>query len=77
MPWQIERDGSALHVRIDAPMVDEWELLMDEIQANLVPKPLAIYVPSRIEGATETDAGMLILLWQALGDIGILVLPPP
>lgn len=76
MPWVIQREGMTLRVQIDPPMVDEWDDLMDEIRVRLVPKPLAVYLPSRIEGATPTDADMLKVLWKTLTDIGIPVLPP-
>jgi hypothetical protein len=76
MPWSIERTGSALHVTISVPMDGEREPLMDEVQANLAPKPLAIHLPSKIEGATKTDGDMLKVLWDALGSLGIPLLPP-
>jgi len=76
MPWSVERVGSALHVEISPPMVSEWEPLMDEIQANLNPTPLAIHLPSRIPEATKTDQDMLKVMWQSLGALGIPLLPP-
>ncbi len=76
MPWVIQREGLTLRVQIDPPMVDDWDDLMDEIRVRLVPKPLAVYLPSRIEGASQTDADMLKVLWRTLADIGIPVLPP-
>lgn len=76
MSWQVERDGSALHVRLAPPLSGEWEVVMDAVQANLDPLPLAIYLPSRIAGGSDTDADMLKMLWNALGSIGIPLLPP-
>jgi hypothetical protein len=58
-------------------MVGEWERLMDEIQANIgAPPPVAIHLPSRIDGATKTDSDILKMLWDALGSLGIPLLPP-
>ncbi len=76
MPWSVERVGSALHIEISPPMLAEWEQLMDEIQANLTPAPLAIHLPSRIADATKTDQDMLKVMWQSLGSLGIPLLPP-
>jgi hypothetical protein len=77
MPWSVERVGSALHVQISVPMAGEWEALMDEIQASLDPRPLAIHIPSKMAAATNTDRDMLKMLWDALGSLGIPLLPPP
>ena len=49
---------------------------MDEIHANLDPKPLAIHIPSKMGDATKTDADMLTMLWDALRSLGIPLLPP-
>jgi hypothetical protein len=76
MPWSVERIGSALHVHIGSPMTGEWEALMDEIQSDLDPRPLAIHIPSKMPGATKTDGDMLKMLWDALGSLGIPLLPP-
>lgn len=59
MPWSIERDASALHVRITPPMLGEWENLLDAVRANLEPVPYAIYLPSRVEGSSQLDSEML------------------
>jgi hypothetical protein len=75
MPWSVERRESALHVTVSPPMVGEWEALMDAIEASLTPRPLAIHLPSKIPGATRTDAGLLKMLWQALGSLDIPLLP--
>jgi len=77
MPWSVERIGSALHVRISPPMAGGWEALMDEIQSDLDPRPLAIHIPSKMPDATKTDSDMLKMLWDALGSLGIPLLPPP
>lgn len=77
MPWSVERRESALHIQITGPMVEQWEGLMDAVQENLGrPKPLAIHLPSRIEGGTEADAVRLSVLWETLGSFGIPLLPP-
>jgi len=76
MPWSVQRIGSALHVEVSDPMSGRWEALMDEIHANLDPRPLAIHIPSKMPGATKTDADMLKMLWDALGSLGIPLLPP-
>jgi hypothetical protein len=77
VPWSIERDASAVHVHITGPMVEQWDALMNGIHDHLTPRPLAIHLPSRIEGGTETDAVRLTVLWEALGALGIPLLPPP
>ena len=76
MPWSIERKESALHVHITGPMVEQWDALMNGLHDSLTPKPLAIHLPSRIEGGTETDAVRLMVLWETLGSFGIPLLPP-
>jgi hypothetical protein len=76
MPWSVQRIGSALHVQVSDPMTGEWEPLMDEIHANLDPRPLAIHIPSKMSDATKTDGDMLKMLWDALGSLGIPLLPP-
>ncbi len=76
MPWKIQREASAVRVQIEAPMGGEWERLMDEIQATLQPVPLAVYLPSKVQGGTKTDADMLKILWQSLVDLGIPILNP-
>jgi hypothetical protein len=74
--WEVERRESALHITLSAPLGGEWESLMDAIQESLSPKPLAIHLPSRIEGASPIDAIMLQRLWNTLGWLGIPILPP-
>ena len=76
MPWGIQREASAVRVQIEAPMGGEWERLMDEIQANLKPMPLAVYLPSKLPNGTKTDADMLKILWRSLTDLGIPILNP-
>ena len=76
MPWEINRDASALHVRIEPPMTGEWEALMDEVQSSLKPLPKAKYLPARLSGASQADADMLKILWQSLTDLGIPILSP-
>jgi hypothetical protein len=75
MPWEIEPDGSAVHVRIAPPMEGEWEPLLDAIKAASDPLPYVIYLPSRIEGGSSEDAELLRELWDILGKRGILILP--
>ena len=76
MPWRVERIKSSLHVSIEPPMAEGWEALLDEIERNLDPKPLAVHLPSRLPNASKVDAEMLKLLWQRLGSHGIPLLPP-
>ena len=76
MTWSVERIGSALHVSITMPMTGEWEALLDGIQANLKPKPLAIHIPSKVPGATKDDEEMLRLVWDSLASAAIPLLPP-
>jgi hypothetical protein len=76
MTWSVARVGSALHVSIAVPMTGEWEALLEDIQANLDPKPLAIHIPSKVEGATTNDGEMLRVVWDSLAAAGIPLLPP-
>jgi hypothetical protein len=77
MTWSVARVGSALHVSIAVPMTGEWDALLEAIQANLTqPKPLAIHIPSRVEGATAKDEEMLRVVWDSLAAAGIPLLPP-
>ena len=76
MPWEIERDGSAVRVQITLPTAGEWEQLLDAVQAALADEPKAVYLPSRIEGGSQTDADLLKVLWAALGASGVPILPP-
>jgi hypothetical protein len=76
MTWSVARVGSALHVSIAVPMTGEWEALLEDIQANLDPKPLAIHIPSKVEGATTNDEEMLRVVWDSLAAAGIPLLPP-
>jgi len=76
MTWSVERVGSALHISIAMPMNGTWEALLDEIQANLRPKPLAIHIPSKVPGATKEDEEMLRVVWDSLAAAGIPLLPP-
>jgi hypothetical protein len=73
MPWSVQRKGSTLRVEISVP-IENWEALMDEIQANLKPVPKAIVLPSEVPGASATDKDLLKMLWAALVPEGI---PPP
>jgi hypothetical protein len=76
MTWSVERIGSALHVSIAVPMAGEWDALLDEIQANMTPKPLAIHIPSKVPGATKDDEEMLRVVWVSLSSAQIPLLPP-
>ena len=76
MTWSVERVGSALHVSIATPMTGEWDALLDEIQANLKPAPLAIHIPSKVPGATKDDEEMLRVVWVSLSSANIPLLPP-
>jgi hypothetical protein len=75
MPREVEAAGSAVHVRIVAPMDGEWERLLDAVVTASYPQPYAIYLPSRIEGASGEDANLLRELWDVLGKRGVLLLP--
>ena len=78
MTWSVTRVGSALHVSIAVPMTGEWDALLEDIQTNLTdpPKPIAIHIPSRVEGATTNDEEMLRVVWDALAAAGVPLLPP-
>jgi hypothetical protein len=77
MPWEIKKEGSALHVRISPP-VSDWPEIFESIRTNLSPPlPYAVYLPSRIEGGSAEDAEQLKILWDTVGKFGIVVLPPP
>lgn len=75
MPWDIERDGSALHVRI-TPSV-HWSRIFEDVRTNLAePLPDVVYMPSRIEGGSAEDAEQLRVLRDTVGKFGVIVLPP-
>jgi hypothetical protein len=76
MTWSVARVGSALHVSISMPMTGEWDALLEEIQTNLMPKPLGIHIPSKVQGATTNDEEMLRVVWDSLAAAGIPLLPP-
>lgn len=66
MPWQVERVGETLHVRIAAPVRD-WPGLMEEVVVSLEPRPDVILIPEAISGGDETDNDLLQILCSALG----------
>lgn len=66
MPWEVERVGETLHVRIAAPVRD-WPGLMEEVGGGLTPRPAVILIPDVISGGDETDADLLRILCSALG----------
>ena len=76
MPWEIQREASAVRVHILAPMEGEWQALMDELEANMTPVPLAVYMPSQVTGGTASDADQRKIIWRGLTDLGIPTLPP-
>ena len=49
---------------------------MDEVNGNLDPTPLAIYVPAILEGASSIDDDLLRMFCVILGSLGIPILPP-
>jgi hypothetical protein len=72
MPWEIVQDASVLHVRLTPPLADDWEAIFEEIRGRLAPpRPLAIYLPAKINDGTKTDAEMLASLWEALQASGV------
>jgi hypothetical protein len=75
MPFDVQRDGSTVRVVIELPMVGAWPVLMDEIEADLDPRPETVYLPEALEDASPTDAGMLQIMWRGLESLGIEVLP--
>ena len=70
MTWSITRDGSTVHLDIQMP-VEDWDEVMDSVQAALEPRPTAVVLPSVIEGATAADAQMLTILWDALASVAV------
>jgi hypothetical protein len=56
-------------------MGDEWEALLEAVDAELDPAPLAIYLPARLPSASEKDAEMLKVLWETVGARGIPIMP--
>jgi hypothetical protein len=59
-----------MHLDIQMPVAD-WGELLDSVQAALEPRPIAVVLPSSIEGATATDAQMLQVLWDALASVAV------
>jgi hypothetical protein len=72
MAWVVERTGPILHVDIDGP-VGDWELLLDDVNARLDPRPAAVTLPRRVEGGTGTDARQLRMLWSLLAMRGLTI----
>jgi hypothetical protein len=72
MAWEVQRTGAILRVDIDAP-VEDWDVLLDDVNARLDPKPAAVTLPRRVEGGTGTDARQLRLLWSLLSMRGLTI----
>jgi hypothetical protein len=75
MPWSVERADHSLNVFITAPMAGEWEALLEDVRGKLDPSPLAIFVPSTIDGGSSTDADLLRLFCAAVGSLDIPIVP--
>src|SRR5437868_9606533 len=70
MPWQVKRDGSALHVPDHTP-VTEWPGIFESVRRNLVqPHSYVLHIPPRIEGGSEYDAEQLRVLRDTVGTFG-------
>jgi hypothetical protein len=76
MPWDISPETNALRVNIRAPMLTEWEALLDEINVRLGSAKLPVALPSSLPGSSNTDALMLKLLAVTLAATGIVVISP-
>jgi hypothetical protein len=74
MPWSVEREGAAVHVRIEGPT--DWEALYDRIRAELLQPTERIVIPAELHDATRTEANMLEMLRRTLADTGIPVEAP-
>ena len=57
-------------------MEGEWERLLADINAALDPRPKGVHLPSHLVGGTTRDADMLKILWQTLGELDLVLLPP-
>ena len=74
MPWSVEREGAAVHVRIGG--ATDWEALYDRIRAELLQPTERIIIPAELHDATRTEANMLEMLRRTLADTGIPVEAP-
>ena len=74
MPWSVEREGSAVYVRIGG--ATDWEALYDRIRAELIQPTERIVIPAELHDATRTEANMLEMLRRTLADTGIPVEAP-
>jgi hypothetical protein len=74
MPWWVEREGSAVHARIED--ATDWEALYDRIRAELLQPTERIIIPAELHDATRTQANMLEMLRRTLAGTGIPVEAP-
>ena len=72
MAWVVERTGTTVHVDIDGP-VGDWDLLLEDVNEALVPRPAAVSLPRRVEGGSGTDAKQLKMLWALLSMRGLTI----
>jgi hypothetical protein len=72
MGWNIERNGSTLHVSIVAP-VGDWGRLVDDVFSALDPQLAAVVLPREIVGGSRTDTRLLAGLWNVLALRGLTI----
>jgi hypothetical protein len=76
MPWSVHRSDPTVRVDISLP-VEDWDALLDEIQASLQPMPKAIFLPATLANATPLDLDLLNKLWSTLRSQGMPLRPLP
>jgi hypothetical protein len=72
MAWAVQRNGATVRVEIGAP-VEDWDSLMEDVNAALDPRPAAVSLPRRVEGGTGSDAERLRMLWALLSMRGLTI----
>jgi hypothetical protein len=70
MPWSVNRSDSTITVDMSLP-IDDWDTLLDEIEARLQPAPKAIFLPATLAHATPLDLDLLNKLWTTLRSQGM------
>jgi hypothetical protein len=76
MPWSVDREDGVVRADLTLP-IDDWEAVLDAIQAALYPPPVAVFLPATLAGATQVDRELLDSLWRTLRSQGMVVQPLP
>jgi hypothetical protein len=74
MPWSVSRHASAITVEMSLP-IDDWDRLLEAIEAELDPAPRAVFLPATLPHATPLDLDLLNKLWATLRSQGMPLRP--